>query len=373
MIQQRVMSTQLSSGIAEHQLIAIQSVTLDPSANQVVRHQEDVSALRTISGIESAAAVDTLPLDENDNAQGTCASEQALLRAAQAQAIVGNCAQVSVYDGSPGMVKTLGLHLLAGRDFHLDEFVSGSQLDPPVAIITRALAKKLYPNGDALGETLYTDPDKPIRIVGIVDNVLRPSLHGSHGNYDSMFWPQYPDQSVVTYVISVATQNRAWVLKRVSTALYQLDANRILGRPRAFAQVRASYFQNDESMIGLLVCSALGLLLVSALGITGLSNFWVQQRMRTVGIRRALGATRMDILRYFQIENFIIVSFGVVFGILMGIGLNLLLMVHFEVSKLPLWYLALGAVALWILGQLAALAPALRASKLSPVAATRNI
>ncbi|HEX7370442.1 MAG TPA: FtsX-like permease family protein, partial [Rhodanobacteraceae bacterium] len=138
-------------------------------------------------------------------------------------------------------------------------------------------------------------------------------------------------------------------------------------------QIRAKYFQRDTTMIGLLIASALGLLFVTALGIAGLANFWVGQRTRSIGIRRAIGATRGDILRYFQTENFLIVTFGIVLGVILAIGLNLLLMTHYELPRLSLWYLAIGAVVLWLLGQLAVLAPALRASNVPPVVATRSV
>ncbi|MFS6655354.1 ABC transporter permease, partial [Staphylococcus aureus] len=99
----------------------------------------------------------------------------------------------------------------------------------------------------------------------------------------------------------------------------------------------------------------------------------VQQRTRSIGIRRAIGATRSDILRYFQTENFLIVAAGVVLGTLLAIGLNLLLMTHYEVARLPLWYLPVGALVLWALGQLSVLSPALRAANVSPVVATRSV
>jgi len=126
-------------------------------------------------------------------------------------------------------------------------------------------------------------------------------------------------------------------------------------------------------MIGLLIASALGLLFVTALGIAGLANFWVQQRTRSIGIRRAIGATRSDILRYFQTENFLIVTGGIVLGGVLAVALNLLLMTHYELPRLPLWYLPIGALALWSLGQLAVLSPALRAARVPPVVATRSV
>ena len=115
------------------------------------------------------------------------------------------------------------------------------------------------------------------------------------------------------------------------------------------------------------------LLLVTALGIIGLASFWVQQRRRQIGIRRALGATRGDILRYFQTENFLIVTGGIVLGMALAFGLNLMLMKLYELPRLPLYYLPIGALVLWGLGQLAVLAPALRAAAVPPVVATRSV
>ena len=126
-------------------------------------------------------------------------------------------------------------------------------------------------------------------------------------------------------------------------------------------------------MAGMLVGVIAALLLVTALGIIGLASFWVQQRRRQIGIRRALGATRGDILRYFQTENFLIVTGGIVLGMALAFGLNLMLMKLYELPRLPLYYLPIGALVLWGLGQLAVLAPALRAAAVPPVVATRSV
>ncbi len=99
----------------------------------------------------------------------------------------------------------------------------------------------------------------------------------------------------------------------------------------------------------------------------------MQQRTHQIGIRRAIGATRGNILAYIQIENFIIVSVGIAIGMLMAVALNLLLMKHFELPRMPLRYLPLGVVALWLLGQLAVLGPALRAAAVPPAVATRSV
>jgi putative ABC transport system permease protein len=338
-------------------------------------HQADLAALRMTPGVASVAAVRfALPLNKNESSYGTCPSKQALDRVMQTMSIHGTgCIDVSVYDGSPGLIATLGLHLVAGRDFSPDEYVLG-QKSPPVAIISSALARHLFPGQNALGKELYVGK-RIIRVVGIVDTLLAPNLHGAGRDYDTMIWPQLAESTGAFYVLRSAPQDRARILKAAKATLLKLDPDRMIPskRMQTYTQIRAQYFQRDTTMIGLLIASALGLLFVTALGITGLANFWVGQRTRSIGIRRAIGATRADILRYFQTENFLIVTFGVVLGVLLAIGLNLLLMKHYELPRLPLWYLPVGALVLWLLGQLAVLAPALRASNVPPVVATRSV
>jgi putative ABC transport system permease protein len=113
-------------------------------------------------------------------------------------------------------------------------------------------------------------------------------------------------------------------------------------------------------------------MVVTAFGIVGLASFWVQQRTRMIGTRRAMGATRGQILRYFQLENFLLSSVGIALGMLGAFGMSLVLMASHALPRLPLAYLPIGALALWGLGQLAVLAPARRGAALPPVAALRS-
>ena len=126
-------------------------------------------------------------------------------------------------------------------------------------------------------------------------------------------------------------------------------------------------------MAWLLVGVSLALLVITALGVVGLASFWVQQRTRQIGIRRALGATRGDIVRYFQVENLILATAGIVLGMALAYAVNLMLMHKYQVARLPAEYLPIGAALLWALGQVAVLGPALRASLIPPAIATRTV
>lgn len=368
MIQHHLVRMRTPSGVAENQLVLIDSTDLDPNSNEIARHQSDLATLRMIPGVESAAAVDTLPFDGSVWTNSIQTSPNA-----------STYVDADAFDGTPGELKTLGLRLVAGRDFRPDEYIplgsahgnDGLQHVSAV-IITRALAARLFPGENPLGKSIYSYPN-PMRIVGVVARLLRPNL-GARGDHEnSVLFPMLPDGKSIIYVLRTRPQYRQQVLKEAKAALYQLDANRVVTHARTFEELRNRYFQRDRSMVNLLMASALGLLLVAALGIAGLANFWVQQRTRTIGIRRALGATRRSILHYFQAENFLIVTLGVMLGVLLAVGLSLLLMKHYEMPRMPLLYLAIGAGLLWLLGQLAVLAPALRASYVPPMVATRSV
>ena len=114
------------------------------------------------------------------------------------------------------------------------------------------------------------------------------------------------------------------------------------------------------------------LLLVTASGIVGMATLWVNQRRKQIGVRRALGARKLDVLRYFITENVLITTGGVAAGLVMAVGLNQLLVSQLELTKLPIGYLAVGSVVLWLVGIAAVYAPAWRASGISPAIATRS-
>jgi len=126
-------------------------------------------------------------------------------------------------------------------------------------------------------------------------------------------------------------------------------------------------------MVWMLMLVCVVMLAVTAFGIVGLTSFWVGQRRRQIGIRRAVGATRGHIMQYFQTENFLLSGAGVVLGMALAFGINLYLMRHYEITRMPWYYLPVSAVALWVLGQLAVLGPALRAAAVPPVVATRSV
>lgn len=373
LIQQNLQQMNMPSGIAEHELVQIQMAYIGDRPDAESRTQTDLAALRRIAGVTQVALVDKLPFGGSNNSNIKLSPDQP-----QPSLNAG------LYFGR-NLLPTFGVKLIAGRGFQPEEFVTldralkGVNVSSPndlphVAVITQAMAQRLWPAHNALGKTFYIGKDIPLRVVGILARLTRPNMLKAGPGF-SFVVPISENLSDGggSYVIRSAPQDRERVLREAVAKLKQVDPNRVLLQHRTYDQVRSEHFQGDRAMAGTLVGVCLLLLIVTALGIGGLASFWVAQRRKQIGIRRALGATRADILRYFQTENALIVTFGIVLGMALAYGLSLLLMRHYEVPRLPWFYLPIGAIALWLIGQLAVLGPALRAAAVPPVVATRSV
>jgi putative ABC transport system permease protein len=141
-----------------------------------------------------------------------------------------------------------------------------------------------------------------------------------------------------------------------------------------FQRARQRTYQSEHSlsvMLGILC----GLLLtVTGCGIVGLALFWVAQRRRQIGMRRALGARRRDILGHFLTENLLIAGVGCAMGIVLGLAGNTWLRTKlYEIGPMSPAYICVGALFLLALSQAAVLWPALRAASVPPAIATRGL
>jgi putative ABC transport system permease protein len=123
----------------------------------------------------------------------------------------------------------------------------------------------------------------------------------------------------------------------------------------------------------ILAVVALLVLAVTVVGISGLAAFNVTTRTKQLGIRRAIGARRFHILRYFLVENWIVMTCGCALGCLLALAAGLKLSTMYEMPRVPLYYLVGGVLAMWIVGLLAVLIPARRAAAISPAVATRTV
>ncbi len=334
--------------------------------------QTDLATLRGLPGVQSVAPINSLPLLNSSWNSSVSLKPDSQLR--------GGEARTTYYFSDQNMLKTLGLRLVAGRNFTAADVQNRGfrdQHEPALVMMTRALGDKLFPKGDAVGKVVYLDGGStPSTIIGLVERLQVPAT-GSWSNdfvWNATLIPVRMNANFSRYAIRTKPGQLDAVMHAVKPALYKANPMRVLDDQdsiKSFAQIRAEAYRADVGMAVLMGVVCLILLGVTAAGIVGLTSFWVGQRHRQIGVRRALGARKVDILHYFQLENLLIAGIGAVVGLLLAVGLNMLLMQHFEMDRLPVAYVLTGIIAVLALGQGAVFVPARRASNVPPVVATR--
>lgn len=373
-IQQRLAHIARPTGIDEAYIAVIHNQWVGkysvPQMNAMA--QSDLATLRSLPGAVDAYSDYTYP------AVGPMAG-LSMVRLTRDQPKPTSLAEY--YFTDEHTLSTLGLKLIAGRNFRPGETVpvdDSDPLTPPVIIITQDLGERLFPHESAVGRTVFLG-DKPSTIIGVVEHLQVPAT-GTHSfAYCVVLLPVRngnSDGNGSYYLLRAKPGQLNDLMRSAPQALLSLNRMRVMDEAdgvQRYSDLRYIGYLRDRGMTLLLSMICAVLLAATVGGIVGLSSFWVSQRKRQIGIRRAVGATRGDILRYFLMENLLIVSFGIVLGMLLAYGLSLTLMKYYELPRLPLYYLPFGALILWVLGQLAVLGPALHAAAVPPVVATRSV
>jgi putative ABC transport system permease protein len=352
----------------ESNVFVINNRWVDASGDLAGREQADLAALRSLPEVADATVSNDHPLG------GPVMVELLLLDPDKPRAGVPSM----VYMLDDHGLDTLGLRLVAGRNFHPTEIVDRRGLGDkaaslPGVIITRAVAHRLQASGSVLGRTALIIPDgTSAPIIGIVDELMSTPLAGNAPiSQASMLLPyRWADAQIFYDVRARPGQLRA-AMAAARSKLYEINSQRILTDIQPLSEARRDAYRGDRGLAFIMevVCGIL--LAVTAFGIIGLTSYWIAQRRRQIGIRRALGATRGAILRHFQTENLLIAGAGVIIGVLLAIGANLWVLRSVALARLPLVYPLIGVVAMLLLGQLAVLWPALRASAVPPASAAR--
>ena len=369
LISKRIERMDRASGMADNELVVIRYAGIGQNDDAQAQAAADIAAIRQIPGVKAATVTNQVPFNNSSwNSSIMMSSDQR-----------DPTTEATVYLGDEGFLDAFGVKLVQGRNFNADEFVEwealrepGSEVEIPATIISRNLAEKLFPGESAVGKSFYSWGDEPMRVVGVIETLIRPNDEGgSEASHRAMIFPIHLPGG--TTVIRTDPERRDEVMKAAIAEMERLNPRRVLMAHETFEEITRRYYQADRSMVWLLVSVCIALLVVTALGIVGLASFWVQQRTKQIGVRRALGATRGQVLRYFQTENFLLATFGIVIGMIGAYGINQWLMTHYELGRLPALYLPIGALALWLLGQIAVFAPARRAAAVPPAVATRSV
>jgi putative ABC transport system permease protein len=373
-IQQRIALMGRPSGMDEANTFVISSNGFGAGFDLKATIAADVSLLLGLPGVVSAAPVISVPLSESGWGEAVWLAKD------QAQPTVG----AAIYMTDEHGLDAYGVALTTGRNFKPEEIMPRNPRVnqwPPGVIITQALANKLFPDGLAVGKQFYMDvKSAPQTVLGVVARMQSPWPHNTSRSGDpdvneySMLVPQIiTDGKGSKYLIRAQPGRRDELMQLVQTRLADSNGGRIVEDLDSLQHVREVAYQHDRAMTLILGGVILALLGITALGIVGMASFWVTQRTKQIGTRRALGATRAAILRYFLTENFLMTTTGLILGVVLTYAVNLWLMAYYRSPLLPWFYVSIGVVCLWGLGQLAVLGPATRASRVPPAVATRSV
>ncbi len=366
-IQQRSADIERPTGLDEANTGLVVTTIFDLKVDQMQLLRDDLEALRAIPGVIAAISVNSVP------ASGSGWGENVYVDPEQPSNEGISFGKFMVDEQG---LETFGLELVAGRNLRPEDMVRLSleeNGDPKVMLVSQAFADALFPDGDALGKTVFDEPGgkKPMQIVGIYDHMQNAWPTSSTVDQTALV-PIYAMFGGAMYVLRTEPGDLARVMGEAEAYLTQ-NRSRIVDFVRTIEEQKQRTYSGDIAMVKLLTAVIVVLGGVTGLGIVGLAWFSVTQRRKQIGTRRALGATRWDVMRYFMVEIGLVSAAGLVLGLVGAVALNWFLDTQYEVGRMPAWYLPTGALALWLLGQAAVLLPARRAANIPPALATRSV
>ena len=373
-VQQRIEAAERPSGVADERntgYVFARPLTKLSHPEILVEQRRALEAIRALPGVQSAAWTSQMPMSRSgSNGSVRITPDQ-----------TRESAQPSFFYVQPGFVQTLGLKLLDGRDFtdadvlEDDPDVESDKEVPDGVIITEALGRALFPNeARVVGRVFYfgMGDARPTRIIGVVERLQTVGAQAGVAGEHSVMMPLRISLPFSRFVIRAAPGQLDRVLVDATETLRKTSPLPVRTYTRSVREDRVNRYKNEKALAWMLIAVSVLLLLVTVSGIVGMTSLRVAQRRKQIGVRRALGARWLDILRYFIVENLLITTGGIVAGLLLAVALNRLLIAQLGLPRLPLEYLAFGAAALWLLGIAAVYGPASRAASISPAMATRT-
>jgi putative ABC transport system permease protein len=323
------------SGLDEANTFAFVSVGFAPDMNNKALINEDLDNLRSLPGVKHVTASNSFPLRQSGWSEGL-----------HREPGVGKSVSSSaIYFVDEHGLDTFGLELIDGENFAPEQVGWDSDTDDPwpaTVIVSQALG-------------------------------LQSPWQGWAGVERAMLVPQRRDSEFVRYIVRTEPGYRDELMVQAEELLASSNKDRIIRNMVTVDEVRKLAYLGDAAMIKILTFVVALLTAITGLGLVGLASFSVARRTRQIGIRRALGATKAAIVRYFMLENFVVSSIGIVAGGILAVGLNIFMVQAFSLTPLAWYVIPIAMVVLWVVGQLAVAGPARKASNISPAIATRSV
>jgi putative ABC transport system permease protein len=365
-IMQRVEKIGRPPGFDSDNLFFVQSFGFGAGYQHDDAMRRDLDLLRSLPGVRAASAINAAPMSG-----GGASTNIGTVPDATKINVRGNYYMLDEHG-----LEALGVKLAEGRNFTPQEIEynadpSGNQFTQTV-ILTRDLARATFGDEPALGKRIYTSSDRSAIVVGIIENML-----GAWVDWDEltqvMLMPRKPSGPWVRYVVRVEPGRLDSLMAEAERKLAESNTNRAITWVRSHSTMKERSYRADSRMVTFLGVLVVLMVLVTALGIVGLASFHVNTRRKQIGTRRAVGARRIDIIRYFMVENWLLTSGGVFVGSILAFMFGHWLSSAYSLPRLQPVYVISGVIVLWLLGQLAVFVPARRAAAIPPAIATRTV
>jgi len=322
--------------------------------------QADMRAIRAIPGVKAVSVTRFLPW-QGGGSSGTWKTEG-----------YGDKFQAQLYAARGEIFPTLGLKVAQGRGFVENDTPAETNVPTRVTIISRALAKKLWGDANPIGRVITSgDGESPRTVIGIIDEFYNP-YSWNIGEF-VLFTPgRAYDTGGARFLLRTEPGAVKSVVSQLEPRLLAVNPHRVF-QTQIIAEIKDRFFSAGTLVIRAMTGIIIVLVFITALGIVGITSLAVSERTKQIGTRRALGATKGDILKHFLAENWIVTTAGLILGIFATYGLNFMLVSQLTDTKMPWYLVVIGVVLLWLNGLVATIPPALRAASVSPAIATRSV
>ena len=354
----------MDTGYPEEEIFYFRVTSFAENIDHNQQIELDETLLRNIPSVINASHFSAVPLS------GSGSSSSFSIVPAPEDGLSVNAAYTAADHNA---IDTLGVNLIAGRNFTEEDVVHSKNYDklPTVAIVSKAWADEIFPDEDPLGKTFYAGAD-PAKIIGIVEHMMSPWPNSSVADKVIIF-PMINGTARQKFVVRAHAGERAAVMRQVEDLLLQENNQRVITSMQGLDDAKAEYNASDTLMLRMLLVLIVVLISVTALGIFGLTLFNISKRTKQIGTRRAIGARKSDIIRYFLLENTMVCVGGLVVGCIGAIVVAEQLMQLYSLPALDYAYVAGTAVFVLLISWLAVIVPAKRAANISPSIATRSI
>jgi putative ABC transport system permease protein len=279
---------------------------------------------------------------------------------------------------SPGLLKTMGNSLIAGRDFTWADLYEKR----PVAMVSENIARELWHEpGAAIGKRVRESLKAPWReVVGVVGDERDDGVNQKAPAV--VFWPilmddfsgnkTFVDRSLA-YVIRSGRTGTSGFINEISRAVWSVNPNLPLADVHTMQEIYDKSLARTSFTLVMLALAGGMALLLGVVGIYGVISYSVSQRTREIGIRMALGARKEELMRMFVGQGLQLAAIGVVCGLVAAASLTRLIKsLLFEVNPIDPLTFAAVAVGLICAAGLASYLPALRATGVDPMEALRG-